>query len=96
MICLKLIANPKWASAFLSILMDVSHPFWTPVMKKESFIKMLGITDIGLVKRKRPKLQPKKELNAKKVLSVWWDCKGVINFELQPTNVTINAKIYSQ
>lgn len=31
----------------------------------------------------------------KELLSVWWDCKGVIFYELMPTNKTITANVYS-
>lgn len=39
----------------------------------------------------------KPELHAKKImLSVWWDYKGVVYFELLPRNQTINSNIYCQ
>ncbi|XP_013786728.1 histone-lysine N-methyltransferase SETMAR-like [Limulus polyphemus] len=34
--------------------------------------------------------------NVKVLLSIWWDCKGIIHFELLPTNATINAQVYCQ
>ncbi|XP_014773434.1 histone-lysine N-methyltransferase SETMAR-like [Octopus bimaculoides] len=50
-----------------------------------------------LVEREKTQPQLKRELQVKKVLlSVWWDCKGIIHFELLPTNATINAQIYCQ
>lgn len=39
--------------------------------------------------------QPKPELHQRKVmLSVWWDVRGVIHWELLPTNTTITAEVY--
>lgn len=32
----------------------------------------------------------------KVMLSIWWDYKGIIYFEIQPRNVTINSNIYCQ
>ena len=55
------------------------------------------------IKRKRswvkpndsPIQQPKADLHPKKVLlSVWWDWKGIIYYELLPNNETINADKY--
>lgn len=44
-----------------------------------------------------PELQPKAGLHPNKVmLCVWWDCKGVILFELLPPNTTITADLYCQ
>lgn len=41
--------------------------------------------------------QPKQDLHPQKVmLSVWWDCKGVIHFELLPPNTTITAALYCE
>ncbi|KFD53336.1 hypothetical protein M514_05817 [Trichuris suis] len=37
----------------------------------------------------KPKLHERKTM-----LSVWWDCEGVIHFELLPKNQTITATIY--
>ena len=37
----------------------------------------------------KPGFRPKKVM-----LSVWWDCKGVIMFELLPTNTTIAVELY--
>lgn len=37
----------------------------------------------------KPGLHPEKVM-----LSVWWDCKGIIMFELLPTNTTITAELY--
>lgn len=50
-----------------------------------------------LGKREKAQPQPRRELHGKKVLlSIWWDCKGVIHFELLPPNATINAQVYCQ
>jgi histone-lysine N-methyltransferase SETMAR len=39
----------------------------------------------------------KSDLHPKKIiLCIWWDMKGVINFELLDTHETINANVYSQ
>ena len=39
--------------------------------------------------------EPKPELHQLKVmLSVWWDSKGMIMFELLPPNNTINSAFY--
>ena len=39
--------------------------------------------------------EPKGEIHPKKVMiSIWWDCKGVIWYELLPTNVTVTAVLY--
>lgn len=57
------------------------------------------------VERKRSWLQPgeptpttsKAEIHQKKVmLSVWWDFKGIIYFELLEKNKTINSQVYCQ
>ena len=38
---------------------------------------------------------PKPEIHQKKVmLSCWWDCKGVVYFELLPVGQTINTEVY--
>jgi histone-lysine N-methyltransferase SETMAR len=43
----------------------------------------------------QPEPEPKPELHQKKVmLSVWWDVKGVIYFELLPPNTTVDATLY--
>ncbi|KFD48082.1 hypothetical protein M513_11025 [Trichuris suis] len=39
--------------------------------------------------RAKPKLHERKTM-----LSVWWDCEGVIHFELLPKNQTITTTIY--
>ena len=42
-----------------------------------------------------PQTKSKQEVHQRKVmLSVWWDCKGVIFFELLPRNQTINSDVY--
>ena len=39
----------------------------------------------------------KADIHQKKVmLSDWWDCKGVVYFELLPRNQTINSDVYCQ
>ena len=39
----------------------------------------------------------KAELHQKKImLSIWWDYKGVVYFELLPNNRTINSDVYCQ
>lgn len=57
------------------------------------------------VKRKRswskpgepPQTTPKAETHQKKVmLSIWWDYKGIVFFELLPVNTTINSNVYCQ
>ena len=30
------------------------------------------------------------------MLSVWWDCKGILHFELLPRNQTVNSNVYVQ
>lgn len=45
--------------------------------------------------RQQPVTTPKPERHPEKVmLSIWWDVKGVIHWELLPANTTINANIY--
>lgn len=40
---------------------------------------------------------PKPEIHQKKVmLSCWWDCKGVVFFELLPDGQTINSDVYTR
>lgn len=40
---------------------------------------------------------PKAESHQKKImLSVWWDYKGILYFELLPRNQTINSNVYVQ
>lgn len=40
---------------------------------------------------------PKAEIHQKKImLSVWWDYKGILHFELLPRNQTINSNVYVQ
>lgn len=55
------------------------------------------------VKRKRswskkdepPQTTAKADIHQKKVmLSVWWDYKGIVHFELLPNNATINSEVY--
>lgn len=57
------------------------------------------------IKRKRswadvghaPQAQPKASLHPQKVmLCVWWDSKGILYWELLPSNTTITAALYSQ
>ena len=41
--------------------------------------------------RDPPKVTPKADLHQKKVmLSIWWDWKGILSYELLPPNKTIN------
>jgi histone-lysine N-methyltransferase SETMAR len=48
-----------------------------------------------LPKEEMPEPEPKRDLHPKKVmLSVWWNCKGIIHFEFLPTNATVNATLY--
>lgn len=50
-----------------------------------------------LGKGEGPQPQPRRELHGQKVLlSIWWDCQGIIHFEFLPPNATINAQIYCQ
>jgi histone-lysine N-methyltransferase SETMAR len=42
----------------------------------------------------QPEPEPKPDLHLKKVmLSVWWDVKGIIYFELLPVNTTVDATL---
>ena len=42
-----------------------------------------------------PQITSKAELHQKKImLSVWWEWKGVVFFELLPKNQTINSNVY--
>ena len=44
-----------------------------------------------------PKPQPKAGLHPRKVmLCIWWDCRGIIHYELLPPNTTITADLYCQ
>lgn len=44
-----------------------------------------------------PEPQPKTGLHPRKImLCVWWDCQGIIYYELLPTNTTITADLYCQ
>lgn len=46
-------------------------------------------------KDERPEPEPKADLHPRKVLlSVWWDVRGVIHFELLPANTSITAAYY--
>ena len=50
-----------------------------------------------LSKRQVAKPTPKPGLTTKKVLlSVWWDCKGIIHFETLKPGHAINAKVYCE
>ena len=42
-----------------------------------------------LIPTLKPELHPKKVM-----LSVWWDFKGVLYWELLPTNTTVTAEVY--
>jgi [histone H3]-lysine36 N-dimethyltransferase SETMAR len=43
----------------------------------------------------QPEPYPKPDLHQKKImLSIWWDVKGVIYFELLPPNTTVDATLY--
>ena len=43
----------------------------------------------------KPEPTPKPDLHPKKImLSVWWDVRGVVYFELLPTGTTMDAKSY--
>lgn len=44
-----------------------------------------------------PQTTSKSDIHEKKVmLSVWWDYKGIVYFELLPRNLTINSDVYTQ
>lgn len=44
-----------------------------------------------------PKTSSQADIHQKKVmLSVWWDFKGIVFFELLPRNQTINSNVYTQ
>ncbi|KFD47802.1 hypothetical protein M513_11352 [Trichuris suis] len=46
---------------------------------------------------KDPTARAKPKLHERKIMpSVWWDCEGVIHFELLPKNQTITATIYME
>lgn len=48
-------------------------------------------------KGEEPEPQPKAGLHPQKVmLCVWWDCKGIIHYELLPRNTTLTADLYCQ
>ena len=48
-------------------------------------------------KDEQPESQPKAGLHPLKVVvSVWWDCKGVIHYELLPHNTNLTATLYCQ
>ncbi|XP_015438307.1 PREDICTED: histone-lysine N-methyltransferase SETMAR-like [Dufourea novaeangliae] len=49
-----------------------------------------------LDKSEAPQPTPKPDLHAKKVmLCVWWNFKGILHYELLPTNQTITSEVYS-
>ncbi|CAF3330102.1 unnamed protein product [Rotaria socialis] len=42
-----------------------------------------------------PEPEPENDLHSKKVmLSIWWDCEGIIYWEFLPPNATIDSKLY--
>jgi len=46
-------------------------------------------------KDKPPQTTPKQNIYAEKVmLCIWWDCIGIVYYELLPKNQTINSKKY--
>jgi len=46
-------------------------------------------------KDKPPRTTPKQNIYAKKVmLCIWWDCKGIVYYELLSQNQRINSKKY--
>ena len=97
---LKTISNPKLKSALLFILNNLLYLFWMDLWlatKNESFIKMLSIVDSGLVKGTDLSYSWEENFMGEKVLlSIWWDCQGIIHFELLPPNAIINAQLYWQ
>nr|KAF6392670.1 hypothetical protein mPipKuh1_007854 [Pipistrellus kuhlii] len=49
-----------------------------------------------LDKNEAPQPTPKPDLHAKKVmLCVWWNFKGILHYELLPSNQTITSAVYS-
>lgn len=48
-------------------------------------------------KAQRPSPTAKRDLHSRKImLSVWWDSKGILYFELLPQNTTVTAELYCQ
>lgn len=64
---------------------DEKWVLYTNVIRRRSWV------DKGEPAEKQPKagLHPKKIM-----LCIWWDCKGIIHFELLPPNETITAAVY--
>ncbi|CAK9802842.1 Histone-lysine N-methyltransferase SETMAR [Anthophora quadrimaculata] len=70
---------------------------WVPHELKEIHLTQ-RINAIVYVNHDEPaQTIPKAELHQKKImLSIWWDYKGVVYFELLPNNQTINSDVYCQ
>ncbi|XP_067126777.1 histone-lysine N-methyltransferase SETMAR-like [Centruroides vittatus] len=78
--------------------------------KKESFLAKIvtgdekWITYKNVIRKRQwvdknyqPQPDPKPSVHGRKILlCVWWDCQGIIHFELLPRNETVTANVYIQ
>lgn len=82
-----------------SLLNSHRTPGWLDhlITGDEKWILYVNITrkHQWLKSNQHPSTTPKPEMHATKVmLSVWWDAKGVVYWQLLPTNENISAKVY--
>jgi histone-lysine N-methyltransferase SETMAR len=85
-ICMSLLSR-RYGSAWLNTIVtgDEKWVLWANHSRKRQW---LGAEET-------PQPEPKADLHPKKVmLSVWWDCQGIVHWELLPSNTTVNAELY--
>ena len=89
-----------WASAINSSNAKKtirSWSVWSRVTKNGLFTTMSAEKEVGNRRSETPERQAKTEIHQKKViLSMWWDWKGPVFYELLPKNKTINSDVYCE
>lgn len=87
-VCLSLLSFSRTTAWLETILTgDEKWVLYVNVKRKHQWID----------KEKTAEREVKRDLHPQKImLCVWWDCKGVVWFELLPPNTTITANLYCQ
>ena len=87
--------NFLYLSIIYTLMFKSFFPTWL-LIRKEWVVYDNVVQKRSWSKRDEPAQSTSKaDIHQKKViLSVWWDFKGIVNFELLPRNQTINSNVY--